>query len=150
MNDKQPDPATFQPGHQVKISMATQTEYKPKAMTDASVYDLARHYYTFEEICKYFNISGGTLEALHGEAFREGKNNAMQKPRMLLNRILDDFASLETGTFARSDIPIGNLLKAIELHARKHEGMGQQQTVTVQTEKPSVSDIKFLPLQKDE
>ena len=140
----------FQPGFDVKINLASPTNYKPKAMSDASVYDLAKHYYTFEEICKYFNISGATLETLHGEAFREGKNNAMQKPRMLLNRILDDFASLPDGTFARSDIPVNNLLKAIELHAKKYEGMGQQQSVVVTTEKPSVSDIRFVPLQKEE
>lgn len=111
------------------VKVANQSKYKPKAMTDESVCDLARHYYTFEEICKYFNVTSQTLEALHGEAFREGKNSAMQKPRMLLNRILDDFASLEPGQFARSDIPVNTLLKAIELHAKKYEGMGSKQTI---------------------
>lgn len=135
---------------EVKICTANQSRYKPKEMTDESVYDLARHYYTFEEICKYFNVAPHTLEAHHGEAFREGKNNAMQKPRMLLNRILSDFAALPEGTFTRTDIPVNNLLKAIELHAKKYEGMGQVQTViTTQETKPSVEDIKFVPLIKD-
>ena len=114
---------------EVKINLANQTRYKPKEMTDASVYDLARHYYTFEEICKYFDIAPATLEALHGNAFREGKNNAMQKPRMLLNQILQDFANLPEGSFARGDIPVNNLLKAIELHAKKYEGLGSKQTI---------------------
>lgn len=134
---------------EVKIDTANSSRYKPKEMTDESVYDLARHYYTFEEICKYFNVAPATLEVHHGEAFREGKNNAMQKPRMLLNRILSDFAALPDGVFTRSDIPVNNLLKAIELHAKKYEGMGQVQTVITKEEKPSISEIKFVPLIKD-
>jgi hypothetical protein len=118
-----------QPDSKEKINLASPTNYKPKKMTDESVYDLARHYYTFDEICVYFSISSATLEALHGEAFREGKQNAMQKPRMLLNQILQDFANLPEGSFARADIPVNNLLKAIELHAKKYEGMGTKQTI---------------------
>ena len=135
----------------VKISLAGPSKYKPKQMTDESVFDLARHYYTFQEICEYFNVASQTLEAHHGEAFREGKQNAMQKPRMLLDRILTDFANLELGTLARNDVPTGTLLKAIELHARKYEGLGSTQTVISKTESaPSVSDIKFSPLTKDD
>ena len=129
-----------------EVKVANQSKYRPKEMTDESVYDLARHYYTFEEICKYFNVAPHTLESLHGEAFREGKQNAMQKPRMLLNRILEDFANLPEGNFARADIPVNTLLKAIELHAKKYEGMGQTQTIITKDDKPSVSEIKFVPL----
>jgi hypothetical protein len=132
------------------VKVAAHSKYKPKEMTDASVFDLAQHYYTFQEICEYFNVTSQTLEAHHGEAFREGKQNAMQKPRMLLNRILQDFANLEVGTLARNDVPTGTLLKAIELHAKKYEGMGSTQTVISKTESPSVSDIKFSPLTKED
>jgi hypothetical protein len=113
----------------LEVKVARQSKYKPKEMCDESVYDLARHYYTFEEICRYFNIAADTLETLHGEAFREGKQNALQKPRMLLQRIFNDFADLPEGTFARGDIPINNLLKAMEFAAKKYEGMGSKQTI---------------------
>ena len=113
----------------IKINLATQTRYKPKEMTDESVYDLARHYYTVAEISAYFNVSDDTVLNLHGEAFREGKQNAMQKPRMMLDRIISDFAALPEGVLARSDIPVNNLLKAIELHAKKYEGLGSKQTI---------------------
>jgi hypothetical protein len=130
-DDSQPD--NRQPDTEMKLFLKGNTNYKPKRMTDASVYDLARHYYTFVEIAEYFSVSPTTLEALHGEAFREGKNNAMQKPRMLLNRILQDFADLPEGVFARGDIPIHNLLKAIELHGKKFEGLGSKQTIVHET-----------------
>ena len=113
----------------LEVKVAPQSKYKPKQMTDASVMDLAQHYYTFEEICKYFNVAGDTLEKLHGDAFREGKNNAMQKPRIMLDRIISDFMALPEGTLARGDIPVNNLLKAIELHAKKYEGLGSKQTI---------------------
>lgn len=113
----------------IKINLGNQTKYKPKHMTDDSVMDLAQHYYTLEEIASYFNVSAETVNAHHGDAFREGKNTAMQKPRMLLNRIFKDFADLPEGTFARGDIPITNLLKAMDLHAKKYEGMGSKQTI---------------------
>lgn len=131
---------------EVKVNTTFNSKYKPKEMTDESVFDLARHYYTFEEICKYFNVAPHTLESHHGEAFRAGKQDGMQKPRMLLNRILEDFANLPEGNFARADIPVNTLLKAIELHAKKYEGMGQTQTIITKDDKPSVSEIKFVPL----
>jgi hypothetical protein len=134
----------------VKVNMATQTRYKPKEMTDDSVMDLAKHYYTLAEIAEYFNVSGDTVLNHHGDAFREGKNNAMQKPRMMLNRIISDFAALPEGVLARGDIPVNNLLKAIELHAKKYEGLGSTQTIINKAESPSVSDIKFSPLTKDD
>jgi hypothetical protein len=120
MEDRDPD---------IKINLQNQSKYKPKHMTDESVYDLAQHYYTLEEIAAYFNISPTTLNSLHGDAFREGKQNAMQKPRMMLDRIISDFMALPEGTLARGDIPVNNLLKAIELHAKKYEGLGSKQTI---------------------
>jgi hypothetical protein len=113
----------------IKINLGNQTKYKPKHMTDDSVYDLAQHYYTLEEIADYFNVSAETVNAHHGEAFREGKNKAKQLPRMMLNRIIKDFRDLPEGTLARGDIPVNNLLKAIELHAKKYEGLGSKQTI---------------------
>lgn len=118
----EPDPC-------IKINLGNQTKYKPKHMTDESVYDMARHYYTLEEIASYFNVSAETVNAHHGDAFREGKQNAMQKPRMMLDRIISDFMALPEGTLARGDIPVNNLLKAIELHAKKYEGLGSKQTI---------------------
>lgn len=109
--------------------MSGPTKYRPKEMTDSSVMDLAKHYYTLAEISAYFNVSDETILKLHGDAFREGKNNAMQKPRMMLDRIISDFAALPEGVLARGDIPVNNLLKAIELHAKKYEGLGSKQTI---------------------
>lgn len=109
-----------------KIS-GNRTRYQPLEMTDESVYDLARHYYTLEEIAERFNVGTKAVLDLHGDAYREGKGSAMQKPRMLLNKIFDDF-SHEDINFAHPEFakPVGNLLKAIELHAKKYEGMGQK------------------------
>lgn len=133
----------------VKVT-GNRTTYKPKEMSDESVYDLARHYYTMEEICNYFKVTPQTLDSKHGEAFREGKQNAMQKPRIMLDRIISDFMNLPEGVLARGDIPVNNLLKAIELHAKKYEGMGSTQTIINKGEQPSVSEIKFTPLTKDD
>lgn len=115
--------------NELEIKVAPQSKYRAKEMTDESVRDLARHYYTFVEICEYFKVAPATLETHHGEAFRDGKQSAMQKPRMLLDRILSDFAALPEGTLSRADIPVNVLLKAIELHAKKYEGMGSKQTI---------------------
>jgi hypothetical protein len=114
-----------------KIDMSSPTRYRALKMTDESVYDMARHWYTMEEVADRFNVTRSTVEALHGDAFREGKANGFQKPRMLLNKILSDFADETDGglNFARPDIPVHNLLKAIELHAKKYEGMGSKSTI---------------------
>ena len=113
----------------VKMDKSGPTKYRPKEMTDSSVMDMARHYYTLAEIAEYFNVTGQTVLNLHGDAFREGKENAMRKPRMMLDRIISDFMALPEGTLARGDIPVNNLLKAIELHAKKYEGLGSKQTI---------------------
>lgn len=132
----------------LKVS-GNRTTYEPLQMTDESVFDLARHYYTMDEISALFGVSNNTLLALHGDAFRAGKHSAMQKPRMLLNKIFDDFAGGEFPlNLARPDVPTHNLLKAIELHAKKYEGLGSTQTIVTKTELPSASEIKFDPFTK--
>lgn len=126
-----------------KVS-GNRTTYKALELSDAAVYDMARHWYTLEEIAARFSVTVQTILAKHGSAFQEGKANGMQKPRMLLDKIFTDFA--ESGhNFANPNTPVANLLKAIELHAKKYEGLGKEQKVTVETA-PSVSDIKFVPL----
>jgi len=114
------------------------------ALTPLKVYDMARHYYTLDEIAEAFQVERLTLqldEECH-TAFLEGKRNAMQKPRMLLLKLFNDFTDKD---LSDKDVPVGNLLKAMELHAKKHEGMADKVVVH---EKPSVSDVKFDPLTK--
>lgn len=105
------------------------TTYQPLAMSDASVHDMARHWYTLEEIAARFNVAENTVLSKHGEAFRAGKADGMQKPRMLLDNILKGFMELTPVELTRPDVPTHNLLKAIELHAKKYEGLGSKQTV---------------------
>ena len=104
------------------------TTYQPLQMSDATVYDLARHYYTLDEIAERFGVSKNTVLDLHSEAFQAGKDNAMRKPRMLLNKIFDDFSHADIN-FARKDTPTDTLLAAIKLHAQKYEGLGSKQTI---------------------
>lgn len=126
------------------------TKYSPLVMSDASVYDMARHWYTAAEISEAFQITEKTLMAKHGDAFKLGKYHGMQKPRMLLNKILSDFSQEEIN-FSRQDVPTGTLLNAMKLHAQLYQGLGSTQTIVTKTdEKPSVSDIKFVPLQASE
>lgn len=118
-------------GLSLTTKVAPNSKYKPVQMTDESVYDMARHWYTVEEVAARFNVAEKTLLEHHGDAFRQGKAEGMQKPRMLLNKILSDFAGTDGDgvNFARPDVPTHNLLKAIELHAKKYEGLGAKTTV---------------------
>lgn len=111
-----------------KISSRGPTKYKPIEMTDDSVYDMAAMYYTVDQIAERFNVSKPTVLRLHGEAFNRGKENASSLPRMLLKKIMTDFSAPDIN-FARMDVPTGTLLKAIDLHARKYEGLGQKTEV---------------------
>ena len=140
--DKRPDLSSA-----LKVT-GNRTTYKPVQMTDESVYDLARHYYTVNEIADRFGVSNNTVLDLHGDAFREGKANAMQKPRMLLNKIFTDF-SHEDLNFARPDVPTNNLLKAIELHAKKYEGLGQKQELHHTYAPIDPADVHFNDLTPD-
>lgn len=128
--------------------VAPNSKYQPMTLCDANVHHLAQHNYTAEEIAERFNVTRKTLMEHHGDAFHAGKDEARNLPRIMLRRIINDFAALEEGMFTRQDVPTGTLLKAIELHARKYEGLGQTQTVTVKEERPSASDIRFVPLEK--
>lgn len=122
------------------------TTYNPLEMSDISVYEMARHWYSLSEVAEAFNVSVGTILDKHGDAFRAGKLNGMNKPRMLLNKILSDFMDNEGNiNFARPDVPIHNLLKAIELHAKKYEGMGSKQTV-VHESKTAYDAVESLPV----
>ena len=111
------------------LKIRPNSKYQPLQMTDESVYDMARHWYTLDEIADRFNVTKKALLEHHGDAFREGKAQGMQKPRMLLDNILKGFAALEPEELARPDVPVHNLLKAIELHAKKYEGLGQKQVI---------------------
>ena len=128
----------------------TNSKYSPLQMSDETVYDMARHWYTVLEIAERFNVTEKTIMHHHGDAFKLGKYHGMQKPRMLLNKILSDFGDNEIN-FSRQDVPTGTLLNAMKLHAQLYQGLGSTQTVITKTdEKPSVSDIKFVPLQASE
>lgn len=108
---------------------ANYTKYRPLELTDESVFELARHWFTLEEIAHTFNVTKNTIINRHGDAFRRGKQEGMQKPRVLLDNILKGFAGLSPSELTRPDVPVHNLLKAIELHARKYEGLGSKQTI---------------------
>lgn len=116
-------------------------------MSDESVYHFASHYYTCEEIAERFNVSRNTVMALHGDAFNKGKDDAKNLPRFALQKVINDF--LVDPNVNLAALPnTAVLLKAIELHARKYEGLGTKSEVVVKHEdRPSASDIRFVPLQ---
>lgn len=113
--------------NELKVT-GNRTTYQPVVLSDASVFDMATHWYTLDEIADRFNVSKNTILEHHHQAFLDGKDQGMRKPRMLLDKILSDFAG-EDINFARPDVPTHNLLKAIEVHARKYEGYGQKTVV---------------------
>ena len=115
-------------GSSKKINSRSPTKYKPLELSDESVYDDARHFYTLEEIADRYNVSISTVRSLHGEAFQAGKDNSSTLPRILLAKIFKDFSDPEIN-FSRMDVPTGTLLKAIELHGKKYEGMGMKTEV---------------------
>lgn len=123
MNESAPD------GLSLTIKVRPNSKYMPVQMTDESVFDMARHWYTTAEIAARFNVTEKTLLEHHGHAFRLGKAEGMQKPRMLLDNILKGFSELSPAELTRTDVPTHNLLKAIELHAKKYEGLGSKQTI---------------------
>ena len=132
-----------------KISTAGPTKYQALVLSDASVYEMARHYYTEDEIAKTFKVSAEFLRHAHGDAFKAGKNDAFTKPRILLARLFEEFNELSAGALVDPKTPTHNLLKAIELHARKYEGYGSTQIIEHRGEKPSATDIRFEPFTKD-
>lgn len=133
-----------------KVNPNQAKKYAPMVMSDASVYDLASMCYTAEQIAERFNVNRNTVLSLHGDAYQAGRESTRNLPRIALNKLLNDFMSDPAQNLAAlPNAPV--LLKAIELFARKYEGLGSKQEVTVKhEEKPSVADIKFVPLQAQE
>jgi hypothetical protein len=120
--------------------------YKPLQISDEAVYDMAQHWYTAEEIADRFCISKPTLLAKWGDAFHAGKADGFGKPRMLLANILKGFSGLDPSELCRPDVPVHNLLKAIELHAKKYEGMGTRQTVVHEGLEKKYDLVESTPL----
>lgn len=127
-----------------KINSRSPTKYKPIEMTDESVYDMAYMFYTAEQIAERFNVAKQTVLKLHGEAFNAGKDCHARKPRMLLNKILDDFSDPEIN-FARMDVPTGTLIKAIELRAKLYEGFGQKTEIHHTGNVPGYDAVESKP-----
>ena len=120
-------------------------KFRPIEICDESVYDMANHWYTADEIAERFNTTTKTVLEKYGTAFREGKAAGKQLPRMMLRKVISDFEG--DLNFANSDTATQTLLAAIKLQAQIHEGLGKQQPVIIQqVEKPSVSEIRFEPL----
>jgi hypothetical protein len=118
-------------------------------MSDASVYEKARHFFTVSEIAKSFNVTEDTVLAHHGEAFRLGKAEHLQKPRILLNKMMDDLANIDLSD--PKSVQQGVLLaKLIEMQWKKNEGYGQQINIVQAVEKPSIAEVKFVPFKADD
>lgn len=123
------------------------TNYRPEEMTDVSVYEKARHFFTVEEIAQSFNVSAETVLDKHGDAFRLGKEEHLKKPRILINKMMDELSSLDYSD--PKTVMQGNLLaKLIEMQWKKNERYGQTVVVLNKEERPSVSDIRFTPFEK--
>lgn len=132
----------------IKVS-GNRTNYAPLDMTDDSVYDLAVHWYTAEEIAETFNVSAETVLALHGDAFRMGKANHSKKPRILHGQMTDACLAQDFNDPKIAAI-YGQLgTKLIEMQWRKQEGYGQKSEVAVTHSPVSPSDFKFSPLTLD-
>lgn len=131
-----------------KVS-GNRTTYKALVMSDESVYEMARHNYTQDEIATAFSVTRQTIMDLHGDAFNAGKNEAKLKPRVALMRVIRAFDELRDVDLCHKDVPVERLLKAIEIHARKYEGYGQKQEVTHKFTPVDPSTVKFNDLTPD-
>ncbi len=140
----------------LKVS-GNRTTYKALQLCDESVYDMARHYYTLDEIAERFSVSKQAILEHHGDAFHMGKDNASNKPRMLLNQLLDEYAAKTSlldmvevaGPKGPKFMPPDNmtLIKALELKFKRFDGMGTKSEVTVSQGAPlTPADVKFKPL----
>lgn len=118
--------------------------YAPCDMSDASVFELAKHYFTLEEISEFFNTSIKTIKKLHNDAFLAGKRAALQKPRMLLAKVFDDYSDPELN-FANPETSTNTLLKAIDMHHR----MYVERYADKPAQTPSATDIKLVPFEVD-
>ena len=111
---------------------------------------MATHNFTVDEVADAFSVSRNTVLDLHGDAYNKGRNEAKLKPRIALRRIISAFDLLTDTDLLQKDVPVERLLKALELHARKYEGLGSKQELEVtHKEPPSPADLKFKPLTVD-
>jgi predicted transcriptional regulator len=120
-----------------KINPANSKKYAPLVMSDDAVFRMASHWYTIDEVAETFSVTRDTVMNLHGEAYRAGKQDGKELPRMMLKKIISDFDNEEIN-FARPDVPVANLLKAIELRARIAKELEPKTSVTINQTPESV------------
>lgn len=117
------------------------TNYAPLQMTDKTVFELAQHYHTLQEIADYFSVNIDTVQAHHGEAFKAGKAAAKTLPRFIMHRYFQEINAkesltaldvLDLGEGKLKYVPAVDLMALkgmMELHAKKYEGMGSKTEV---------------------
>lgn len=116
-------------------------KFQPIELSDDVAFDLSLHGYSIEELSAFFNIPKGILLERHGEAVRLGQLEARRLPRSLLMRIFTEYSKLDSKTFLNPQ-QLGALVKALDLFARKYEGM----TAVSETSAPSITSMTFSPL----
>lgn len=86
------------------VPRADNQRYEPLALNNESVYMLASHYLTIDEIGETFKTRPETILANYGAAFHAGKTDAVMKPRMLkrdcavlLQGFIDEYKGLVDG-----------------------------------------------------
>ena len=118
------------------IAKSNNLGYKPLELNSQEVYDRARMYYTAAEIAKRFKVDENTILQKYGDAFHRGKEEACNKPRVLMNKVLSDFMRDPDVNLARADANTGILLKALETKAKIYDRMGQQDVQVTVTQNP--------------
>lgn len=111
-----------------KVS-GNRTNYAPLAMSDESVYDMAVHWYTVEEIAERFGVTNDTVMNLHGDAFKLGKAEHSMKPRVLHGQMLDQMMGLDYTDPKIAGTQGYLAAKLIEMQWKKQEGYGQKQII---------------------
>ena len=127
-----------------KVS-GNRTNYAPEQMTDASVYEKARHYYTVEEIAESFKVSAETVLHHHGDAFRLGKEQAKMKPRLLHGHMMDQMMGLDYTDPKIAGTQGYLAAKLIEMQWKKQEGYGQK-TIVEHTGNVKYDSVESQPL----
>lgn len=131
----------------VKVS-GNRTNYEPLELTDEAVEDLARHYYSMEEIAARFSVHMDFIREKHLEAFHRGKDNVFKKSRMMLDRVVENFktASEEDKVFfARKETPTHNLMSALELQEKYHGKGIKSEVVSTNTNiNATPASIEFI------
>jgi hypothetical protein len=132
------------------------SNYAPAQMTDDSVFTLATHFFTANEVAAHFSVDENTVLRLHGDAFRKGKANAKAKPRMVMKQFFDEVLARESllgpeiikvnDKEVVRELDMHAVTRMTELHARLYEGLGKNTEVTVTHKEVSPEDIKFTPL----